>query len=53
MLQSTEPHENQGGVKILVVLLHVLDIVLCCLSFVHGVEVELGIIVLQWLEVDL
>ena len=51
ILQSGEAHENQGGLKILVVLLHVLGIVLCRLSFIHGVEVELGIIVLDWLEV--
>ena len=46
-----ETHENQGGVEILVVLLHVFGIVLRRLSVVHGVEIELGIIALDRLEV--
>jgi len=33
------------------VLLHVFGVILHCLSFVNGVEVELGVIVLDWLEV--
>ena len=44
-------HENQGGVEIFVVLLHVLGIVFDRLSPVHGVEIELGVIVLDGLEV--
>ena len=44
-------NENQGGVEILIVLLHVLGVVLHRLSFVHGVEIDLGIIVLDGLEV--
>ena len=43
-------HENQSGVEILVVLLHVFGVVLHCLSFVHGVEVKPWVIVLDWLE---
>jgi len=38
---NTETHENQGGIEILVVILHVLGVVLHRLSFVHGVEIEL------------
>jgi len=44
-------YKNEGSVKIFVVLLHVFRIVLRCLSFVHGVEVEVRIIVLDWWEV--
>ena len=44
-------HKNQGGVEIFVVLLHVLGIVFDRLSLVHGVEVELGIIVLDGLKI--
>ena len=46
-----ETHENQGGVEILVVLLHVFGIVLHRLSSVHGIEIELRVIVLDWLEI--
>jgi len=45
-----ETHENQGGVEIFVVVLHVLGIVLGRLPFVHGVEIEFGVIVLDGLE---
>jgi hypothetical protein len=31
--------------------LHEFGIVLRCLSLVHGVEIEVGVIVLDWLEV--
>ena len=48
---STETYENQGGIEILIVFLHVFGIVVRRLSFVHGVEIEFGIIVLDWLEV--
>ena len=44
-------HENQGGIKIVVVLLHVLSIILNGLSPVHCVEVELGVVFLDGLEV--
>ena len=44
-------HKNQGGVEIVVVLLHVLVIVLDRLSLVHGVEIELGVLVFDGLEV--
>ena len=47
---GAETHENQGGVEVFVVLLHVLRIVLRRLSFVHGVEIKLGVVVLDWLE---
>ena len=43
--------ENQGGVEIFVVFLDVHVIVLVRLLLVHGVEIELGIIVLDGLEV--
>ena len=46
-----ETHENQGGVKILVVLLHVLGIILRRLPVVHSVEIELGVIALDRLEI--
>jgi hypothetical protein len=48
---NTETHENQGGVEVLIVLRHVFGIVLCRLSLVHCVEIELGVIVLDRLEV--
>ena len=44
-------HKNQGGVKILIVLLHVFGVVLRRLSSVHGVEIELGVVVLDRLKV--
>jgi len=44
-------HENQGGVEILVVFLHVFGVVLHRLPFVHGVEVELGVTSFDWLEI--
>jgi hypothetical protein len=46
-----DTHENQGGIEVLVVFLHVFGIVFHCLSLVHGVEIELGVIVLDGLEV--
>ena len=48
--RNAETHEDQGGVEILVVLLHVVGIVLRCLSFVHRVEVKPRVIVLDRLE---
>jgi len=44
-------YKNGGGIEILVVFLHVLGIVLHCLSLVHGVEIKLGVSVLDGLEV--
>jgi len=49
--RNTETHENQGGVEILIVFLHILGVVLHCLSFVRGVEIKLWVVVLDWLEV--
>ena len=43
-------HENQGGVKIFIVLFHVLGVILGRLSLVHGVQIELGIVALDGLE---
>ena len=51
-LKNTEPHENQGGIEILVVLVQVLGIILHSLSFVHRIEIELGVVILDGLEVD-
>ena len=48
---DTETYKYQGGVEILVVLLHVFGIVLRRLSLVHGVKIKLGVVVLDWLEV--
>jgi hypothetical protein len=48
---NAETHEDQGGVEILVVLRHVFGVILCRLSLVHCVEIELGVVVLDWLEV--
>jgi hypothetical protein len=48
---NAETHKNQGGVEILIVLRHVFDVILSRLSLVHGVEIELGVVVLDWLEV--
>ena len=44
-------HEDQGGVEIVVILLHVLVIVLDRLSLVHCVEIEFGVLVFDGLEV--
>ena len=44
-------HKNQGGIEILIILLHVIGVVLHRLPFVHGIEIKLGVIVLDWLEV--
>ena len=51
-VKNAETHENQGGIEILVVLVHVLCVILHSLSFIHRVEIELGVIVLDGLEVD-
>ena len=44
-------NENQGGVEILIVSLHILGVVLHRLSFVHCVEIKSGVFVLGWLKV--
>ena len=49
--KNAETDEDQGGVEIIIVLLHAPVIVLIRLLFVHGVEVELGIIVFNGFEV--
>ena len=43
--------ENEGGIEILVVLSHVLSVILHRLLFVHGVEVELGVLAFNGLEI--
>jgi len=48
---NAETHKNQGGVEILVVLLHVFSVVLRRFLFVHGVKINLGVVVLDGLEV--
>ena len=48
---NARTHENQGGIEVLVVLHHIFGIVLRRLSLVHGVEVELGVVILDRLEV--
>ena len=48
-----KPYENQGGIEILTKLLHVFGVVLCCLSFVYGVEGKARVFVLDRLEVHL
>ena len=48
---KAETHKNQGGVEILIVLFHVFGIALRCLSIVQGIEIELGVIVLDWLKI--
>ena len=45
-------YENQGGIEILVVLVQVLGVVLHSLSFIHRIEIELGVVILDGLEVD-
>ena len=49
--EGRETHENQGGVEVFVVLVYVFRVILRRLSFVHGVEVEVRIFVLDRLEV--
>lgn len=46
-----EAYKNQSGIEILVVLPHVLSIVLCCLPFVHGEEVEVRVFIFNRLEI--
>ena len=48
---NVETHENQGDVEIFIVLHYIFGIVLRRLLLVHGVEIEVGVIVLDWLEV--
>ena len=50
--KSAETHENQGGIEILVVLVQVLGIILRGLSFIHRIEIVLGVVVFDGLEVD-
>ena len=45
--EMAETHKVEGGVEISVILLHVLRVVLHRFPFVHGVEIELGVIVLD------
>ena len=45
---SEETHEDEGGVEIIIILLHVVCVVLHRLPSVHGVEIELRIVVLDW-----
>ena len=49
--ENAETHENQDGVEIFIVPLHVLVIVRRGLSFVSVVEIELGVIAFDGLEV--
>ena len=50
-METSETDKNQGGIEVFIVFVHVFCIVLGRLSFVHGVEIEFRIIVLDWLEV--
>jgi len=50
MHKRIETHENQGGVEVLIVLLHGIGVVLRRLSFVHGEEIKPGVIVLDRLK---
>ena len=51
-LRKPATYENQGGIEILVVLLHVLCVILHSLSFIHRIEIEFGVVILDGLEVD-
>ena len=51
-VKNVETHENQGGVEILVVPVHVLGVILQSLSFIHRIEIELGVVVLDGFEVS-
>ena len=48
-LRMADTHENQGGIEILVVLVQVLGVILHSLSFIHRIEIELGVVVLDGL----
>lgn len=48
--RNAETHEDQCCVKILIVLLHVVDIILRRLPFVHGEEVKSGVVIPEWSE---
>ena len=48
--RHAETHENQGGIEIFIVFLHVVGVVFHRFSFVHGVEIKPGVVVLNWLE---
>ena len=41
-------HENQSGIEVFIVLLDVVHVVLRRLFLVYGVEIEAGIVVLDW-----
>ena len=43
-------HEDQGGIEILVILLDIVRIVFHRLPLVHRIEVDTGVIGLDWLE---
>jgi hypothetical protein len=49
--RNAKTHENQGCVEILVVFLHIFGVIFHRLSFIHGVEIEFGVIGLDRLEV--
>ena len=51
-LRKLPTYENQGGIEILVVLVQVLGVILHGLSFIHRIEIELGVVVLDGWEVD-
>ena len=51
-LRKLVTYENQGGIEILVVLVQVLGVILHSLSFVHRIEIELGVVIFDGLEVD-
>ena len=51
-VKNVETHENQGGIEILIVLVHVLCVVFHGLSFIHRIEIELGVVVLDGFEVS-
>ena len=48
---NAEAHENQGCVEVFVILLHIVGIVLRRLLFVHCVEIDLGIVAFDRLEI--
>ena len=49
--EKGKAHENQGGIEIFVELLHGFGITLHRLPFVRGVEIKLGVVVLDRSEV--
>jgi len=48
MIELSTTYENQGGIEVFIILLDIVRVVLGRLLLVHRVEIEAGIVVLDW-----